>query len=378
MKGAWRSFKCLKTIPMTYYDILKQRRLDLNLSIQDVAIHTHLTPEYIRAIEDHNLDIFSDDFSIVRYFVHAYCDAIGVNWEMIAKAVDEDIAEQARLRDQALTAAHRRMIETMPSATQKTKTKRRKRKSPLLNHAASLGRKMNWNSHNQLSRVLMVAVAAGLAILIGASTIVESINAKNREAARTEKLTELKEKEQQTQVLADQLKNQKGEEDSSLPLPEVVEDIASPNSFYVTNVIGEKAILRIKTTVSEQANVQISSNGVTLNSETVKENHVYDASVEADKTITITVNPWAAGNTISINNKQLQLKTDGLEANTPLTVTLNVVTKIPTIEDIPLNVNGLPSTGYYDAYGNYYDAYGNYYDGYGNYYPNAAGVYGTN
>lgn len=56
---------------MAYYQILKKRRLDLNLSIQDIAIQTHLSPEFIRAIEENNLDVFSDDFSFVRYFVHS-------------------------------------------------------------------------------------------------------------------------------------------------------------------------------------------------------------------------------------------------------------------------------------------------------------------
>ena len=76
---------------MAYYHILKERRTNLKLSIQDVSNQTRLAPQYIQAIEEHNLDVFSDDFSFVRYFVHAYCDAIGVNWQAIADEVDMDI-----------------------------------------------------------------------------------------------------------------------------------------------------------------------------------------------------------------------------------------------------------------------------------------------
>ena len=80
---------------MAYYQILKKRRLDLNLSIQDIAIQTHLSPEFIRAIEENNLDVFSDDFSFVRYFVHSYADVIGVNWAVIAPEVDATISAYA-------------------------------------------------------------------------------------------------------------------------------------------------------------------------------------------------------------------------------------------------------------------------------------------
>ena len=56
---------------MRYYEILKKRRTDLKLSIQDVSAQTRLAPEYIKAIEDNDLDVFSDDLSFVRYFIRS-------------------------------------------------------------------------------------------------------------------------------------------------------------------------------------------------------------------------------------------------------------------------------------------------------------------
>ena len=100
---------------MAYYHILKERRTNLKLSIQDVSNQTRLAPQYIQAIEEHNLDVFSDDLSFVRYFVHAYSDAIGVNWQAISDEVDVDVNEFAHQRDMALTMAQRRMVEQMAS-----------------------------------------------------------------------------------------------------------------------------------------------------------------------------------------------------------------------------------------------------------------------
>ena len=118
---------------MAYYHILKERRTNLKLSIQDVSNQTRLAPQYIQAIEENNLDVFSDDLSFVRYFVHAYSDAIGVNWQAISDEVDMDVNEFAHQRDMALTMAQRRMVEQMASVqkskkTTKEKRRRRKRK----------------------------------------------------------------------------------------------------------------------------------------------------------------------------------------------------------------------------------------------------------
>ncbi len=101
----------------TYNQILRQRRMNLNLTIEDVSAQTRLAPEYIQAIEQHNLDAFSDDYSFARYFVHAYCDAIGVNWAVVQNEVDADISAYARQRQMALTLAQQRIVDEMESVT---------------------------------------------------------------------------------------------------------------------------------------------------------------------------------------------------------------------------------------------------------------------
>lgn len=115
---------------MAYYHILKERRTNLKLSIQDVSNQTRLAPQYIQAIEEHNLDVFSDDLSFVRYFVHAYSDAIGVNWQAISDEVDVDVNEFAHQRDMALTMAQRRMLNKW-RVFKRQKRRLRKRKKHL-------------------------------------------------------------------------------------------------------------------------------------------------------------------------------------------------------------------------------------------------------
>ncbi|WP_289756838.1 helix-turn-helix domain-containing protein, partial [Faecalibaculum rodentium] len=109
---------------MRYYEILKKRRTDLKLSIQDVSAQTRLAPEYIKAIEDNDLDVFSDDLSFVRYFIRSYCEALGVNWSMLQEEVDGSIKHYAHLRNMALTQAQKRMAASMPMDTNESRVRR--------------------------------------------------------------------------------------------------------------------------------------------------------------------------------------------------------------------------------------------------------------
>lgn len=316
---------------MTYYQILKQRRLDLNLSVQDISIHTHLAPEYIRAIENHNLDVFSDDFSFVRYFVHSYCDAIGVNWEAVVREVDADISAYARMRDQALTAAQRRMVQTMPSASQK-KTTRKKRKNRFVNSAASLSRRLNLNSSNRMSRGIVLAAVAGLAALLTLSTIMDAVNAKNRENARLERLNELQEKEKETQLLAEGRKNQKdAREQENMAVPQIRAEEGT-NTFYVAGLISDSEPMKITLNLKNPSAVTISSNGVVLTQENARDEYSYDAAVEAEKEITVDIQSWTKGDTVQINGRTLSLQTESLKDGFEAVITLHVVTVLPQKE----------------------------------------------
>ena len=81
---------------MTYNKILKQRRQALQLSIQDISSQTRLAPNYIQALEENHLEVFQGDVSYIRYFVQAYCEAIGVNYAAISDEVETVLAAYSR------------------------------------------------------------------------------------------------------------------------------------------------------------------------------------------------------------------------------------------------------------------------------------------
>ena len=114
---------------MTYYQILKQRRLALQLSIQDISSQTRLAPQYIEAIEENHLQVFNDDYSFIRYFIQSYCEAIGVNWQAIQPQVEANLSayEQARKQQMAMQKPKPKSQAKKPSSAPKKQTQQRKK-----------------------------------------------------------------------------------------------------------------------------------------------------------------------------------------------------------------------------------------------------------
>ena len=216
---------------MAYYHILKERRTNLKLSIQDVSNQTRLAPQYIQAIEEHNLDVFSDDFSFVRYFVHAYCDAIGVNWQAIADEVDMDINEVAHQKDMALTMAQRRMVEQMASVQKKKKkSSTKKKKSWFQKHVSRTSSSLSTNQ-SQLIKVLVLIGIAGLCVLSVINFGLRALSNQKLQTQEALRQEQLSKKEQETNKLANQ--RQKAKEAAAL----VVEKISDEtNAYQLSNI----------------------------------------------------------------------------------------------------------------------------------------------
>ena len=251
---------------MAYYHILKERRTNLKLSIQDVSNQTRLAPQYIQAIEEHNLDVFSDDLSFVRYFVHAYSDAIGVNWQAISDEVDVDVNEFAHQRDMALTMAQRRMVEQMASVQKTKKTTKKKKKSSLgwfQKHVSRTSSSLNANQTKIIKMLVLIGII-GLGVLSLVNVGLRSIS--NQKLATQQELREeqLSKKEQETNKLANQRK--KAKEAQAL----VVNKISGEtNAYQLSNIQSDVKTLdlSIGDRIDENANISIDGKEISFDKE---------------------------------------------------------------------------------------------------------------
>lgn len=281
---------------MTYYQILRQRRLDLKLSIQDVSSQTRLAPQYIEAIELNNLDVFSDDFSFVRYFVHAYCDAIGVNWKAIQAEVDASINAYAHQRNMALTQAQRRMVASMPSAKGKA---RRNSQSNFQKRVTRLSRDLHW-SKKRLTRTVLLAGGIVLGFLFVVNLGLDFMAMQRAENERQQKEIELAKKEAETERLAKQRQDEAKKEDMVIENSDI-------NTYTLRNVIEHSTPLDLEITLPLDSTVCIYDNGQLISGDP---NMIYsdvfkkEITVTQETTLEIVVGTYSQ-NQFSINGNNL-------------------------------------------------------------------------
>lgn len=271
---------------MAYYHILRQRRQDLNLSIEYVSSQTRLAPQYIQAIEQHNLDVFSDDFSFVRYFVHAYCDAIGVNWIVIKDEVDADINAYARQRSMALSQAQKKLIAQMPNGKSKTKQhSKHPGRSRYQKSISALSRNIQWKNRKNIKTWIVGGVVI-LGLIVGLNFIMDlhsSNQAAQEEALRQE---ELREKEEETDRLAQQRQSERESQEIVLTSTNPEENI-----YQMSNVLETTQKFTIKIELPEESTVVIYKDDVPLDESTVDELYsgTFEQEVEVTEPCTIAV-----------------------------------------------------------------------------------------
>ena len=99
-----------------FNEILKAKREELHLSIADVSERTRLTERYIIALEERDIHAFEDDLSYLRYFVRAYCDAVGVPFEEVRQDIQEALDEYGQEKEMAMTQTHTDMEQHIQQA----------------------------------------------------------------------------------------------------------------------------------------------------------------------------------------------------------------------------------------------------------------------
>lgn len=304
---------------MAYYHILKERRTNLKLSIQDVSNQTRLAPQYIQAIEEHNLDVFSDDFSFVRYFVHAYSDAIGVNWQAIADEVDMDINEVAHQRDMALTMAQRRMVQQMPSVQKTKKSKKKKKKSWFQKHVSRTSSSLSTNQ-SQLIKVLVLIGIVGLCVLSVINFGLRAISNQKlatQEALRQEQLSK---KEEETNKLASQRK--KAKEAEALVVEKMSDET---NAYQISNIQSDVKTLDLSITLPTKSKITVTKDDTVINDSSKVYTGTFTQSLElsANCTFEISIETYS-DNSITVGGKEISFDKTEWQEGEPAVITLQI------------------------------------------------------
>lgn len=71
--------------------ILKEKRIEKGLSLEDMSKTTKLSTIQLEAIEEGNIQFFKEDLSYLSYFVRYYANALGVSYDELRGELDDTI-----------------------------------------------------------------------------------------------------------------------------------------------------------------------------------------------------------------------------------------------------------------------------------------------
>ncbi|CAM3583524.1 RodZ family helix-turn-helix domain-containing protein [Erysipelothrix urinaevulpis] len=71
--------------------ILKERRQQLNYTLEEMSAQTKLSIVQLQAIERGDIQFFKDDLSYLSYFVRYYANALGIDYNEIRNQLDDSI-----------------------------------------------------------------------------------------------------------------------------------------------------------------------------------------------------------------------------------------------------------------------------------------------
>lgn len=74
-------------------ELLKAKRLEMGMSVEEVSKKTRLSIAHIHALEAGNIKYFDNDLSYLRFYIKAYCEAVSLDYDEIKERIQESIFE---------------------------------------------------------------------------------------------------------------------------------------------------------------------------------------------------------------------------------------------------------------------------------------------
>lgn len=74
-------------------ELLKNKRLEIGMSVEEISKKTRLSVAHIHALEDGNIKYFDNDLSYLRFYIKAYCNAINMNYDEVKTLIQDSVLE---------------------------------------------------------------------------------------------------------------------------------------------------------------------------------------------------------------------------------------------------------------------------------------------
>lgn len=105
--------------------ILREKRLEKGLTLEDVSKKTRLLVPYLRAIEEGNVEFFKNDLSYVSYYVRYYSTELGIDYNSFKADIEATIYEYTKSLDVAEVRRNLEISNKIKDQSQKNSGKRK-------------------------------------------------------------------------------------------------------------------------------------------------------------------------------------------------------------------------------------------------------------
>lgn len=102
-------------------NMLKEKRIELGMSVEDISEKTRLTTKHIKALEEGDISFFHEDLSYLRFFVKSYCDAVGIDFEDMKDELRESIDDYTMTSVQSAQLSHEEIEHNIAKSEKLTK-----------------------------------------------------------------------------------------------------------------------------------------------------------------------------------------------------------------------------------------------------------------
>lgn len=148
--------------------MLKEKRIERGLTIEQISEKTRLTTKHIKALEEGDISFFKDDLSYLRFFVKSYCEAVGIDFEEIKDELRSSVDDYTMTFTNTMARQHEEMekhiAETELSKVVKTTNVKSKPKFDKLKTNKKKSKLMNRKP--DFSLVSLIAVVSVVAIML--------------------------------------------------------------------------------------------------------------------------------------------------------------------------------------------------------------------
>lgn len=139
-------------------NLLKQKRLEMGLTIEDVSEKTRLTIKHIKAIEEGDISYFKDDLSYLRFFLKSYCDVLGLDFESIKGELQNSIEDYTTSFTRDAIVQHEQIERGIQETTEKIKQPKRSKPKKQKPKKAKRRRKIDMSLLSFLAIIIVILI----------------------------------------------------------------------------------------------------------------------------------------------------------------------------------------------------------------------------